>query len=88
MSAIADVNGDGIPDMIVPAPGFRQVVLVTFAGGVLAELGRATHTAEVVTNIVVGRAGIAGSGGLAAVYGLSDGTVAVLPLPVPWPDGG
>ena len=76
MAAIADVNGDGAADVIVPARGYREVAVVTFAGGP-RELGRVRHAARVVTNIVVGLV----SGKRAAVYGLSDGTIAVLPLP-------
>ena len=74
MAAIADVNGDGAADVIVPARGYREVAVVTFAGGP-RELGRVRHAARVVTNIVVGLV----SGKRAAVYGLSDGTIAVLP---------
>ena len=76
MSAVADVNGDGAADAIVPTRGYREVAAVSFAGGRARELGRVSHTARVVTNIVVGLV----SGVRAAVYGLSDGTVAVVPL--------
>ena len=76
MAAIADVNGDGAADVIVPAKGYREVAVVTFAGGP-RELGRVRHAAKVVTNIVVGLV----SGKRAAVYGLANGTVAILPLP-------
>jgi hypothetical protein len=76
LAAIADVNGDGAADVIVPAKGYREVAVVTFAGGP-RELCRVRHAAKVVTNIVVGLV----SGKRAAVYGLANGTVAVLPLP-------
>ena len=58
------------------AKGYREVAVVTFAGGP-RELGRVRHAAKVVTNIVVGLV----SGKRAAVYGLANGTVAILPLP-------
>ncbi|MBT4711488.1 MAG: VCBS repeat-containing protein [Alphaproteobacteria bacterium] len=76
MAAIWDVNGDGADDIIVPSVGYRRVAIVTFAGGTARELGWIDHDAFVATNIVVGLV----SGVRAAVYGLSDGTVVVLPL--------
>ena len=77
MAAIADVNGDGAADVIVPTRGHREVAVVTFANGQIGELGRLRHTDRVVTDLVVGRV----SGIRAAVYGLSDGSVVVVPLP-------
>ncbi len=76
MSAIWDANGDGAADIIVPDRSYRRVAVVSFAEGEIRELGQAVHPAPVATNIVVGLV----SGVRAAVYGLSDGTVAVLPL--------
>ena len=76
MAAVADVDGDGAADVIVPARGHREVAAVSFAGGQVREIARVRHTARVVTNIVVGLV----SGMRAAVYGLSDGAVAVVPL--------
>lgn len=76
MSAVWDVNGDGAADIIVPDRSYRRVAVVSFAGGEIRELGQAFHPAPVVTNIVVGFV----SGVRAAVYGLSDGTVALLRL--------
>jgi hypothetical protein len=79
MAAIWDVNGDGADDIIVPSLDYRRVAIVSFAGGTPRELGWIEHDAIVVTNIVVGLV----SGVRSGVYGLSDGTVVVLPL-----DGG
>ena len=77
MAAVADVDGDGTAEAIVPVRGHREVALVSFAGGQLREIARVRHAVRVVTNIVVGLV----SGVRAAVYGLSDGAVAVVPLP-------
>lgn len=76
MAAVADVDGDGAADAIVSARGHREVAAVSFAGGQVREIARVRHTARVVTNIVVGLV----SGMRAAVYGLSDRAVAVVPL--------
>ena len=78
MAAVADVDGHGAAEAIVPARGYREVVVVSFADGRLDELGRVRHDARVVTNLVVGLV----SGVRGAVYGLSDGTVAVVTLPL------
>ena len=67
MAAVADANGDGVADAIVPTLGYRELAGVTFAGGRARELGHVRHTARIVTNIVVGLA----SGFRAAVYDLA-----------------
>jgi hypothetical protein len=74
LAAIADFNGDGVDDIILPTLGYRRVVVVSFAGGAPQTLGWIDHPAPVTTNIVVGLV----SGVRAAVYGLSYGTVVVL----------
>lgn len=40
LAAIADMNGDAVPDIIVPTQDRRAVAVVSFAGGVLREVRR------------------------------------------------
>lgn len=40
LAAVADMDGDGIPDIVVPAQNRRAVAVVSFAGGVLREIRR------------------------------------------------
>lgn len=41
LAAIADMNGDGIPDIVVPTQDRRAVAVLSFTGGVLREVRRA-----------------------------------------------
>ncbi len=53
LSAVADVDGDGISDIIVPNAARNTLRLVTFAQGRFRELGRIAHAANVTGNLVL-----------------------------------
>lgn len=77
MSAVGDINGDGVPDMLIPDASLLSLRVVTFAGGRFAELARAPHRGDrIVTAIVV--ADLTGDGRLEAVYGLFSGALVVV----------
>jgi hypothetical protein len=79
-AAVADWNGDGILDLLVPDARRRELRIVTFAGGTFKELERVGNPARIVTAVLPARFGQ--SDRVAVVYGLADGTlVAISPSP-------
>lgn len=76
MSAVLDVNGDGVPDIVVPNADRSALVLVTFADGVYSELGRLDHPAPVASAIRL--FDIDGDGGIEVIYLLAGGTLSVV----------
>jgi len=72
-AAVADWNGDGIPDLLVPDARRRELRIVTFAGGMFKELERIANPQPIVTAVLPAQFGQ--SGRVAVVYGLSDGTL-------------
>jgi hypothetical protein len=75
-AAIADWNGDGVADLLVPDARRRELRIVTFAGGKFKELERIANPQPIVTAVLPARLGQ--SGRVAVVYGLSDGTLAAI----------
>ena len=71
LSAVLDWNGDGVPDLAVPANGRRSLRIVTFAGGTFAELDAIRHDAEIVTAILA--TDLDADGQPELLYGLEDG---------------
>jgi hypothetical protein len=53
LSAIADVNADGVPDIIIPNESRTAIRIVTFAGGTFKELFRIPLNANITGNIAV-----------------------------------
>ena len=53
LSAVLDVDGDDVPDLIVPDASRRSLRIVTFAGGGFRELARVKIPAEVVSALRV-----------------------------------
>ncbi len=74
MSAVADVNRDGVADIIVPGDSRRKLIGVTFAGGKSRRLFEQRHARPIVSAVVA----IATKSGNRFVYGLADDTLIVL----------
>ena len=79
-AAVADWNGDGVPDLLVPDARRRALRIVTFAGGKFKELERIANPQPIVTAVLPARFGK--SQRVTVVYGLADGTIiAISPSP-------
>lgn len=76
MRAIADIDGDGVVDIVLPSLDRRRLIAVSFAGGKSRELRSVTHDWPIVTAIVA--ADIDRQGELDFVYGLANGTVVMI----------
>ena len=74
LSAMADANGDGVTDILVPSADRGALRIVTFAGGKFAEIASVALPARVNTALVRVR----GAESLTFVFGLSNGRLAVL----------
>ncbi len=75
-SAILDINGDGVGDIVLPDARRRSLRAVTFAKGRFKELARARLTAKLSTAIVA--ADLDGDGRKEVIYGLADGSLNVV----------
>ena len=76
MRAIADIDGDGVVDIILPSLDRRRLIAVSFAGGKSRELRSAAHARPIVTAIVA--ADLDAQGELDFVYGLEGGAVVLI----------
>ena len=74
LSAIADANGDGVPDIFAPSADRRAMRIVTFAGGRFVDLARVPLPASVATALVR----VPGTEHPTFAFGLSDGSLAIL----------
>ncbi len=77
LSAVADVNGDGVPDLLVPDAARLNLRVVTFAGGQFKELARVAHKGGLIDTAIV-TADLNGDGRAEAIYGLDDGSLVVV----------
>ena len=76
MSAVADVDGDGIADIILPSLDRNQLAAVSFAGGKPRELCAMQLQYAIVTSIVA--ADLDGKGASELVFGLANGALVVI----------
>ncbi|SLN57961.1 FG-GAP repeat protein [Oceanibacterium hippocampi] len=75
-SAVLDVDGDGVDDIVLPDATRRAMRVVSFPEGRFRELGHVAHDAEIVSDIATGD--IDGDGIRDVAYVLGDGTLVVL----------
>jgi len=75
-AAVADWNGDGVPDLLVPDAQRRKLRIVTFAGGKFKELERIENPQQIVTAVLP--AHLDRSGRVSVVFGLADGTLVAI----------
>ncbi len=78
-STVADVNGDGAPDLVVPSRDFTELRLVGVVGGALVDLERIQHQSPIVSDIE--RVDLNGDGVTDLRYALANGEVIVITLP-------
>ncbi|WP_157606737.1 FG-GAP and VCBS repeat-containing protein [Sedimenticola selenatireducens] len=78
-SAVVDLNGDGTPDLAVPAPGFHELRLISLTNGTLKEIKKLAHSSPIVTALLV--VDLDGDGDQDLRYGLADGRQVELLLP-------
>lgn len=78
-SAVVDLNGDGVPDLAVPAAGFYELRLISVTNGALKEIHKLAHSSPIVTALEV--IDLDGDGDRDLRYGLADGRWVELLLP-------
>jgi len=73
MAVVADLNGDGVPEIVLPDGGKNRLIAVTFRGRKFVTLWKGPKGAPIVTEVL--RADIDANGSLDILYGRKDGTV-------------
>lgn len=76
LSAVLDADGDGIPDLALPAADRRSLRIVSFEGGRLREIASVGHRARIDTAILA--RDLDRNGMTELVYGLDDDTLVVV----------
>lgn len=78
-SAVLDLDGDDTPDLVVPAPGFRELRFISIVDGALQEVRKLSHSSPIVTALEI--VDLDGDGDQDLRYGLADGRQIELLLP-------
>jgi hypothetical protein len=73
MAVIADLNGDGVLDIVLPNGGKNQLIAVTFRGRKFLTIWEGPKGAAIVTEVL--RVDIDANGSKDILYGRKDGTV-------------
>lgn len=76
MAAVLDLNGDSVPDILLPSDDLRRLVAVTANRGEITVLWELRHQSPVVT--AVRTADLEHDGLADIVYGLKDGTLVLV----------
>ena len=76
MSVVADIDGDGVVDIVLPTLDRDRLAVVSFAGGKARELGSMQLRSSIVTSLVA--ADLDGKGAPELVYGLRNGELMVI----------
>lgn len=78
-SALLDINGDGLAELLVPDEGMRDLRVISLANKRIKELERIRHDSDITTEIMT--IDVDGDGDLDVTYGLADGRRVELLLP-------
>jgi len=76
MAAVLDLNGDSVPDILLPSDDRRRLVAVTANRGEITVLWELRQPLPVVTSVLA--FDLAGDGLADIVYGLQDGTLVLI----------
>ena len=77
LDTVVDVNGDSVPDLIVPNAARKVMRVVTFAKGIFRELGRVGHQSSIAGNAVLFQHNEAP----AVAYPLKNGRISIIRFP-------
>lgn len=77
LAAVADIDGDGVDDILLPDQARTRLVAVSYAGGVFGEIAEARHNSPIVAGPALWQA----DERLRAAYVLEDGSLVIAILP-------
>jgi len=77
LAAVADIDGDGVDDILLPDRSRTRLVAMSYAGGLFREIAEARHGSPIATGLALWQA----DDRLRAAYALEDGTLVIAVLP-------